>query len=260
MWRAIVSILCAGGVLVSAQPASNTNQLIARLQDGRHARGTVDRRAPRSIDAAKALAARDLDFAVFDVESGSVDLPQLQASLRALREARGTQPPIAPLARIPRQANDAPEGIVRDLVNLGVSGIMFGHIDTRAQAERAIRALAGHGKGVWPLDPRGELIAVLMIESPVAIRNLEEIVTVPGAGALFFGPGDYSRSIGKPAKLPLVPPETEAATQAMLKACLSRKVACGYPVAGSPSVLKGEADRRVAEGFRLVTQVNLENF
>ena len=29
-----------------------------------------------------------------------------------------------------------------------------------------------------------------------------------------------SRAIGKPAKLPLVSPETEAATQAMLQACL----------------------------------------
>ena len=38
-----------------------------------------------------------------------------------------------------------------------------------------------HAKAdVWPLDPQGELLAMMFIESAEGVANIDEIVTVPG--------------------------------------------------------------------------------
>lgn len=281
--------LSAAFVAVGAQPprpGGRLNRLIDRLEQKRPAMGTVNRQAPRSLEAARALAVRDLDFAVFDVESGVTDLAQFETSLQALRDPavlRGRRP-ISPIVRIPRAQNDAPDAIVRSMLDLGVFGIMFGHIDTREQAERAVAAvrvpaddmMGGPGAAaaywglaarayadraeVWPLVRRGELVAIMMIESPEAVRNAAEIAQVPGVAALFFGPGDFGRATGKPSRLPLVAPETETAIHAMLAACRAHRVACGYPVAGAPAALQPETEKRLAQGFRIVTQVDLGRF
>ena len=36
---------------------------------------------------------------------------------------------------------------------------------------------------VWPLDAQGELLAIMFIESPEGVANIEDIITVPGVGA-----------------------------------------------------------------------------
>src|SRR5262245_18145103 len=197
-------------------PSSKLNRVIGQLERGEAARGTVNRQAPRSTDAASALGARDLDFVVFDIESGVANLDQVKASLAALRDASASSSmgarrrPISPIVRIPRKLNDAPEEIVKTVIDLGTFGIMFGHIDTKERAERAVKALRYRRREVpeaaqavaaywglsardylrradiWPLDKRGELVAIMMIESPEAIRNVNEIAQVPGVTALFF--------------------------------------------------------------------------
>jgi len=49
---------------------------------------------------------------------------------------------------------------------------------------------------VWPLDPRGELLCIIMIEDPEAVENIDEILSVPGISAVIFGPYDYSFGSG----------------------------------------------------------------
>ncbi len=272
-----------------AADAPRLNGIIDSLEQNRVAMGTVNRQAPRSSEAARALAVRDLDFAVFDVESGMTDLDQFATSLGLLRDPAvlgGGRRPVSPIVRIPASLNDAPEAVVGTFIDLGAFGVMFGHIDTRERAVRAVAAVrsrrgamdgaspAGAAAAywglaardyaaradVWPLNRRGELVAIMMIESPEAIEHVNEIAQVPGVTALFFGPGDYGRSIGKPSRLPEVAPETEAAVQTMLRACLVHGIPCGYPVAGPPAALQAEKEKRLAQGFRIVTQVNLEDF
>jgi 4-hydroxy-2-oxoheptanedioate aldolase len=97
---------------------------------------------------------------------------------------------------------------------------------------------------VWPLNPDGDLLAVVMIESVEGLKNLDAIATVPGVGALFLGAGsDLSRSIGVPSSSP----ELEAAFQQVLKACKAHKVACGI-TAGSGN----DVARRVREGWNII--------
>ena len=96
---------------------------------------------------------------------------------------------------------------------------------------------------VWPLDPQGEILAVIQIESPEAVENIEEIITTPGVGAIFVGPSDLSANFG----LPQSDPEVEAAIQTVVKACVKHKVACGITTNAS------NVEERTRQGFRFVT-------
>ena len=99
---------------------------------------------------------------------------------------------------------------------------------------------------VWPLDPEGELFAMIMIESADGVRNIDEIVSVPGIGAIFIGPADLGMSLGVGPPTPAQPPETEAAIQRILEACKVHDVICGL---AEP---RTESEKRIAEGFRVL--------
>ena len=48
----------------------------------------------------------------------------------------------------------------------------------------------------WPLNPNGELLLGVKLESPEGIANCEEILAVPGLGFAEIGPGDLGLSLG----------------------------------------------------------------
>ena len=48
----------------------------------------------------------------------------------------------------------------------------------------------------WPLNPEGELLIGLKIESVRGLENCEQILRVPGIGFAEMGPGDMSMSMG----------------------------------------------------------------
>ncbi len=97
---------------------------------------------------------------------------------------------------------------------------------------------------VWPLDPQGELLAMMFIESRAGVENIEEIITVPGLGGIFIGPSDLSTSMGytSPAA-----PEVEQAIQTVLGACLEHDVPCAITTG------QGSVQQRIDQGFRFVT-------
>jgi 4-hydroxy-2-oxoheptanedioate aldolase len=101
---------------------------------------------------------------------------------------------------------------------------------------------------VWPLNPEGELFAMIMIETAEGARNINEIVKVPGIGAIFVGASDLGMSLGVGPASPLPPPETEAAIQQIANACRASKVTCAYPVLGGETELK----RRLDQGFKVL--------
>ena len=97
---------------------------------------------------------------------------------------------------------------------------------------------------MWPLDPEGELLAMMFIESAEGAENIDEIITVPGLGAIFIGPSDLSTSMGyaSPAA-----PQVEEAIQRVLRACLDNDVPCA--ITTGPSSVQ----QRIEEGFSFVT-------
>lgn len=72
----------------------------------------------------------------------------------------------------------------------------------------------------WPLNPKGELMLGLKLESPEGIARADEILAVPGIAFAEMGPGDLSISLGSTKVLrDPYPPEMQAARDKVFNAC-----------------------------------------
>jgi 4-hydroxy-2-oxoheptanedioate aldolase len=235
------------------------------------------------VQAGSGPVLTDQDWAFLDYEHGNgfnvEKLRQDLAQLGTRRKANG-QLPMAPLVRLPVDGDEDSRWMVKQVLDSGALGVIFPRIQSRAEAERAIAnmryptqkgqiARKPEGKrgfgptlavqywglptaidyvkraDVWPLNPDGELVAVLMIESAEGVQHVDEIVSTPGVGAILIGPGDLGMSLGVWPLYPNNAPETEAAMQTVVSACKKYNVVC-ITQAGAPDEIK----RRVVQGFR----------
>ena len=276
----MVSSILLLSLTVSAS-AQRLNKLIELFENDQPAFGVLS--FDYSLNNARAMASSGLDFLFIDMEHAPFDIERLRLFLLGMTDKRSIidkgnlQPNVVPLVRIPA-AGGAEELIAqaKQVLDVGVFGIFFPAVHTREQAELAVRAtrypqyndapdyepagLRGrnpsnamwywgvrdyHAKAdVWPLDPQGELLAMMFIESRAGVENIEEIITVPGLGGIFIGPSDLSTSMGytSPAA-----PEVEQAIQAVLGACLEHGVPCAITTG------QGSVQQRIEQGFRFVT-------
>ena len=114
-------------------------------------------------------------------------------------------------------------------------GIWIPMVESRADLERAISAvrhaetsafeglnIPAERRDVWPLNPRGELLVVAMIETEEGVRHAQEIVDTPGLGAI-----------------ETVHISDEAAA-AILKMCLAKKVVAA--IDANPADAKAKID------------------
>ena len=102
----------------------------------------------------------------------------------------------------------------------------------------------------WPLNPDGELLLGIKIESAAAIPQIDAMLSVPGIGFAEMGPGDLSLSLGY-FRLPQpMPPEMEAVRQRVRAACLANKVA--FLESASPEDINAKIDAgaRIIAGHR----------
>ena len=276
----MVSSILLLSLTVSAS-AQRLNKLIELFENDQPAFGVLS--FDYSLNNARAMASSGLDFLFIDMEHAPFDIERLRLFLlgmtdkRSINEKGNLQPNVVPLVRIPA-AGGAEELIAqaKQVLDVGVFGIFFPAVHTREQAELAVRAtrypqyndapdyepagLRGrnpsnamwywgvrdyHARAdVWPLDPQGELLAMMFIESRAGVENIEEIITVPGLGGIFIGPSDLSTSMGytSPAA-----PEVEQAIQTVLGAWLEHDVPCAITTG------QGSVQQRIDQGFRFVT-------
>ena len=99
----------------------------------------------------------------------------------------------------------------------------------------------------WPLNPEGELLLGVKLESPEGIANCEAILATPGLGFAEMGPGDLGLSLGYVAvpRQPY-PAEMDAARRRVLAACRKNRVA--FLETCSPE----DVAARLDEGVRVV--------
>ena len=195
-----------------------------------------------SLFAARQFATSDLDFIILDMEHQAMDFERLQMFLLGMtdRAAVAQQGNLAvrvpALVRIPTYGRDLNESIVKQVLDLGAFGVMFPTIETKEQALQAVRSarfpprggalhpepigLRGNGNmpaawlwglsrpeysrraDLWPAEPEGELLLLMQVETAEGVRNIDEILSVPGIGVLFVGPNDLSYSLGVPSGHP----------------------------------------------------------
>jgi 4-hydroxy-2-oxoheptanedioate aldolase len=255
------------------------NRTIETLEAGHPvfglATGTFD------LTNARSLATSDLDFVIIDMEHSPFDIETARTFLlgmvdvgRAVQKG-STQMDVTPILRIPMNGEENLQFLVKQALDVGAYGVMFPFINTADQALNAVasmrypqprgdaqpepRGLRGSSPGnarwiwgardysqradVWPLDPQGELLAVLQIETPEGVENIEEIAAVPGVGAIFIGPADLSLNYGVPGNHP----DMVAAIERVLAACQANDVPCGLTTSA------GTVEARLAQGFDFVT-------
>lgn len=277
---ALVALLVTGLPTLSAQQRIHVNPVIAKLAAG----GTVVgiSTGDLSMENARTVAQADADFVRIDMEHTPMDFTALRDFLIGMTDKRtavrkgNAQPDVAPFARFAPYGRDQVQWVSKQALDLGLMGIAFNTIENPAQALTAVRSMryppaktdkykepAGiRGIGsewaswlwgvdsyrshadLWPLNPDGDLLAVMMIETVEGIQNIDAIAKVPGVGVLWVAASaDLAASYGLPGSAP----ELEAARQTMLKACIANNVVCGI----NPTSV-ADAARRVKEGWRYI--------
>ncbi|MXZ20345.1 MAG: hypothetical protein F4Y84_07025 [Caldilineaceae bacterium SB0665_bin_25] len=98
----------------------------------------------------------------------------------------------------------------------------------------------------WPLNPEGELLLGLKIESAAALPRIEEILAVPGIGFAEMGPGDLSISLGYRKRPPAFPPEMQEASDRVQAACEANGVAFLQPATAE------NVAQRIDDGVRVI--------
>ncbi len=181
-----------------------------------------------------------LDFILIDMEHQPFDISMLRNYLLALNSKRevaakgNLQPNIATLVRIPADGNQPVHAMIKQVLDIGVHGVVVPHVQNAQEAKKVISAcryvqtksskysypqgtrgaspwLASYLWGlslpdyvaradVWPLNPDGDIMAILMIEDIAGVENIKEILKVPGIGAIIFGPYDFSFYAGCPGE------------------------------------------------------------
>jgi len=178
-----------------------------KLEQGHLSLG-VGIRMTRTVEVAKAMAVAGFDWLFLDMEHGVMSLEACaQISVAALDAG------IAPIARVP----NGQYSIATRALDNGAMGIVMPHVDTAAEAREVVEKLKyppiGHRSvGGWgPHYQLGKLstgdavtalnaanLTVLMLETPTAIANADEIAAVPGVDVLLIGSNDLCAEMGIP--------------------------------------------------------------
>ena len=267
---------------LSAQEVMHLNPVIEKLAAGKPFIGFQT--GNLSAENARTMARADADYVYVDMEHTPMDLPALnQFAIGMVDKATALkkgnpQPNMALFARFAPYGREGAQWIAKQALDAGLMGVIFNGIDTPEQALLAVQnmrypqkrtskyqtppGLRGYGPAaaawvwgistqeyerradVWPLNPDGDLLAIMMIESTEGIRNADAIAAVPGVGAIFIGAGsDLRQALGVEENAP----EVEQARQTILRACLARNVACGLTETSAPGIA-----RRLAEGWKMI--------
>lgn len=227
----------------------NNDSFRARLRRRERLIGSiVSMAAPETTEI---LAASGQDWLFIDGEHGPLGPLDLQ---RMIIGAHG----VPCVVRPPNHS----ETEIKRALDVGAAGILVPQVNTAEQAAAIVAAAKfppmgrrgvgvsranGYGYGVGPYVARAneETAVIVQAEHIDAVRQIEEIVKVPGLDAIFVGPYDLSASMGKVGQLD--DPEVVAAVAHVAKTALAAGLALGY-FATSPSAVAP----RIAEGFTLL--------
>jgi len=226
------------------------------------------------------------DGIVFEMEHNPYDVTALGDSLQymlsrsGILKAGSPAPPVTPLARIPANGVEMNQSFAKQVLDRGVYGVIWPHINNVAQAYNAVaacrygrpknaplyepRGVRGDGPAnaarywgltqaqyyecadVWPLAPKGEILVMLMIESVAGIENLDDILAnVPGIGGVLIGEGDLSQELGYPRQYEH--PVVLEAMSNVVAACKRHGV-----VVGHPHTTTSNLERLLEEGYQFL--------
>ena len=209
-----------------------------------------------SITAARFLARAGFDWLTVDIEH---NLMGMETATHMFASVADAGCPV--LARVPSNRHDH----VKRVLDNGAHGVVVPMVNTRQEALDAVAACLYPPRGTrsvggsvhalnfaaTPADYYAkvddEIAIVLQCEHIQAVRDADQIFSVPGIDAIFVGPNDLAASMRtKDGK----PPSAEATAEAMkhiLAVCKKHKVPAGLHCY-SPE----DAKARIEEGWQFI--------
>ena len=265
----------AGG----AEEAARLNRLAEKLAAGEAVEGEFYNRV--EFNSARETRGSDLDYVIIDMEHHPFDVDGLRQLIVNLRAGDGTYP-VTPIVRIGAPGSEIASNhwMVKQVLDAGAMGIMVPFVNTAEEARQAVmgmryppttddaqpepRGRRGWSLSVaadawnletqdyaqradlWPLDPDGEMLLAVQIETQEGIDNLAEILAVPGVGAAFIGPADLHADMGHLGQTGVE--EVEARMEEGLATAQEAGVPIGLTPAGRT------IEERVEQGFTFNTR------
>ncbi len=231
------------------------------------------------------IADLDYDAAIIEMEHWGFGFETLRTSLQFLLNRKriaekGTlQPDVVPMVRIPPNARERNQWIIKQALDTGVYGLVLPHLNTVEEAQAAVAAArypqvpgvqdfepAGQrGWGtrfaarywgltaqeyydaadIWPLDPDGNILLMAIIEEPEGVKNIRDILRqVKGIGAIWTGPGDMSVAMGHRGNASH--PEVQDNLLRVLAACKEFGVPCAVGATAN------EVAMRLEQGYSII--------
>lgn len=162
---------------------------------------------PRVVEIA---AASGFDCCWLDMEHVPTDWKMIEESIRAAK--------IHNTDIVVRVEKGSYSDYIRPL-ETDAAGIIVPHVTSKQEAEKIVRMTKFHPIGMRPVDggnadgqycmigfndyleqANRERFVCIQIEDVEALEELEDIISVKGIDMIFFGPGDFSQSMGKPGQ------------------------------------------------------------
>jgi 4-hydroxy-2-oxoheptanedioate aldolase len=207
-----------------------------------------------SAFSAEVMAHQGFDSLTVDMQHGVVDYQMAVTMLQGIAST-----PVMPLARVPW--NDPAR--VMKIFDAGVYGVICPMVNTPEEAEALVRAAKYPPRGYRSWGPvralfyagadyaqhaNDELVVMPMIETAEALKNLDDILRIPGIDAVYVGPSDLSLSLGCTPKLDQTEAPVVEAQKRIVAACKRHGV-----VAGIHNATAAYALRMIEEGYQFVT-------
>ena len=207
-----------------------------------------------SAFSAEVMAHQGFDSLVVDMQHGVVDYQVAVTMLQAISTTD-----VVPMARVPW--ND-PARLMK-ILDAGVFGVICPMINTREEAEALVRHCKYPPRGHRSWGPvrasiyagadygdhaNDDIVVMPMIETAEAVKNLDDILSVPGVDAVYVGPSDLSLTMGCKPRLDQTDPPVVEAQLKIVAACKRHGVAAGIHNGTAAYALK-----MIEAGYQFVT-------
>jgi 2-keto-3-deoxy-L-rhamnonate aldolase RhmA len=228
-------------------------ELRSALQRGELVKGTMVREM-RTPAIMQIMAIAGFDFVLLDLEHSVLGLETVADLIRQARYSN-----LCTIVRVP----EISKSWISRVLDAGADGIMVPYVETADEARRIMEwakyppvGRRGLGTQIGHTDYLGgneaavveaknrETIVITQIETPTAIRNINEIIAVPGVDYVIIGPNDLAVAMGMAGKI--TSEEVFAQIQQVINACSASKMPIGIHVGNHQLI-----ERCVQAGMRI---------
>lgn len=208
------------------------SRLLTSIQQGRPVVGTSHMIQDEAVT--ETLREIDLDFLLIDMQHIAITIETLQRTLIALQPTTGSvlvRPPSNDPVAIGQILDAGADGVIVPMVNTAddarraVAAVRYPPHGTRSWGPRRAARIHG-GADEYARDADDNAVVITQVETEEAVKNLDDILSVPGLTGVMIGPADLAISMGYMHDR--ANQKVRDTMQGVLDRCLQRGVPFGF--------------------------------